>query len=627
MKKCKNIYTFLACGMSCILLTGCQTDNPQSPAGTSPAKNVAAAPAAAEDTDYSELFSDRDLSGEYEPSEAVDVTLTGSSAVCESSDVTVDGSVITITGAGTYMITGTLDDGMIIVDTDKESKVQLVLNGMSVNSSSSAAIYVRQADKVFITTSKNSENTLSNGGVYESDDENNIDAAIFSKDDLTLNGSGKLTINAAAGHGVVSKDDLIITGGAYTITSEKDGLSGKDIVGIADGTFTIASSGDGISSDADLYIANGDFSIVSGEGSENGRTHRDEFFGQSGDSGMNHGSGKRTDNPDGKQRMPDDMTPPDGTEFPKDITLPDGAEFPEDMTPPDGAEFPKDMTLPDGAEFSDTPENSYDADDTDTPSAKGLKCAGSLTVAGGNFSLNCADDALHADANLLVLDGVFHLASGDDGLHADGSLTVKNGTITVSESYEGIEGAQITIDGGAITVYADDDGLNAAAGTDAQVEENCMIAINGGILKVIAGGDGIDSNGSLIQTGGEAYVCGPTDSANAALDFGTEIQFEGGIMIAVDDSRMQEPIENSPIQGVIRTETGSQSAGTNITITDENGRELLSFTPEKAYGTITVSHPDLKQGNNYIITAGNDVINISMDSLLYDDVSSGFGRP
>ncbi len=615
MKKCKNIYTFLAYGMSCILLTGCQTDDPQSPAGASPAKDATAVPAADETADYSELFSDKDLSGDYEPSEAVNVTLTGASAASESPDVTVEGSVITITAAGTYLITGTLDDGMIIVDTDKESKVQLVLDGMSVNSSSSAAIYVRQADKVFITTSEDSENTLSNGGVYESVDENNIDAVIFSKDDLTLNGSGKLTINAAAGHGGVSKDDLIITGGTYTITSEKDGLSGKDIVGIADGTFTITSSGDGISSDADLYIAGGAFSIISGGGSENGSIHREEFFGRGGDEGMGKGFDKGTDSSDGWRRMPDDMAPPDG------------AEFPKDMTPPDDAEFPKDMTPPDDMEFSGTPENSYDAEDTNTPSAKGIKCAGSLTIAGGDFSLDCADDALHTDANLLVLDGVFNLASGDDGLHADDSLTIKNGTITVSECYEGVEGAQITIDGGTITVYADDDGLNAAAGTGAQAEENCMIAINGGVLKVIAGGDGIDSNGSLIQTGGEVYVCGPTDSANAALDFGTEIQFEGGIMIAVDDSRMQEPIANSPIQGVIRTETGSQSAGTNITITDENGSELLSFTPEKSYGTITVSHPDIKQGNNYIITAGNDVINISMDSLLYNDVSSGFGRP
>ena len=101
-------------------------------------------------------------------------------------------------------------------------------------------------------------------------DENSIDAVIFAKTDLTLNGSGSLTINAQAGHGVVSKDDLVITGGNYTITAASHGLSGKDSIAIAGGTFTITSGKDGIHAEnADdlslgtLYIADGTYTIAS----------------------------------------------------------------------------------------------------------------------------------------------------------------------------------------------------------------------------------------------------------------------------------------------------------------------------------------------------------------------------
>ena len=114
---------------------------------------------------------------------------------------------------------------MIIIDADKSAKIQLVLDNANINSNTSAAIYVCEADKVFITLAPGSENTLSNGGEYTAIDDNNIDAVIFSKDDLTLNGSGSLTINASAGHGIVSKDDLVITSGTYTINSASHGLS------------------------------------------------------------------------------------------------------------------------------------------------------------------------------------------------------------------------------------------------------------------------------------------------------------------------------------------------------------------------------------------------------------------
>ncbi|MCM1048157.1 MAG: carbohydrate-binding domain-containing protein [Clostridiales bacterium] len=227
----------------------------------------------------SELFSNRDLSWEYDESECEKVELADNNSTSNSKGVEIDGNVVTITKEGIYILSGTLSDGMIIVDTDKTQKIQLVLNGVNINSADSAAIYVKKADKVFITLADGSENILSNGGSFTAIDDNNIDAVIFSKDDLTLNGkgsynivlsadnsfskdditiegTGSLTISSPAGHGIVSKDELVITGGAYYISALSHGLSGKDIVAIADGYFEIDAGEDAIHS-----VNNDDYSV------------------------------------------------------------------------------------------------------------------------------------------------------------------------------------------------------------------------------------------------------------------------------------------------------------------------------------------------------------------------------
>ena len=163
-----------------------------------------------------------------------------------------------------------MKNGMVIIDAEKTDKIQLVLNGAKISSSTSAAVYVKQADKVFLTTAANTKNKLSNGGTYEAIDDNHIDAVIYSKDDLTLNGKGLLKINAKSGHGIVSKDSLVLTGGRYVITAEKHGLSGKDDICIANGSYRITSGKDGIHAENDddaaygfLYISNGTFHITS----------------------------------------------------------------------------------------------------------------------------------------------------------------------------------------------------------------------------------------------------------------------------------------------------------------------------------------------------------------------------
>ena len=217
---------------------------------------------------YGDVFTDRDLSGEYVEAECVKILLNGSNASCDSDAVQINGSTVTISKEGTYLLTGTLTEGMILVDATDSEKVQLVLSGVEVSNRSNAAIYVKQADKVFVTLAEGTQNTLTTGG-YTAIDDNNIDACIFSKCDLTVNGKGSLTVNAEEGHGIVSKDDLKVTGGNLIVTARKHGLSGKDSVCVADGVLTITAGKDGIHSENDedtekgyCYIAGGSITIT-----------------------------------------------------------------------------------------------------------------------------------------------------------------------------------------------------------------------------------------------------------------------------------------------------------------------------------------------------------------------------
>jgi len=210
--------------------------------------------------DSEEIFSNRDFKTDYEENCAY-IELTGTSATCESDAVEIKDSTITIKDEGTYVISGSLENGMIIVDSDETDKTQLVLDGVTIHNETSASIYVKQSDKVFVTVKEGTENVLSNGGKFDAIDENEIDGVIYSKSDLTINGTGTLSVQSPGGHGIVSKDDLIVTGGTYILDVATHGLSANDMLGIADGNFSITSGEDSIHCDMNIYIENGDFEI------------------------------------------------------------------------------------------------------------------------------------------------------------------------------------------------------------------------------------------------------------------------------------------------------------------------------------------------------------------------------
>lgn len=432
-----------------------------------------------------------------------------------SSGVSISGNIITITKEGTYVLFGALSEGQIVVDADS-AKVQLVLDNADITCASSAAIYVKNADKAFITLAEGSENILMNTAEYEAIDDNNIDAVIFSKDDLTLNGKGTLTINSEYGHGIVSKDDLKLVGGTCNITAKKHALSGKDSVRIAAGTynltsgkdgihsenadddekgfvyiasgdFTIESTGDGIDASYVVQIDDGDFDITAGDGAENATKTNNEMPG--GGTGGNMGGGApggdkpsgeapsgeapsggpSSDSDSGKQTG---QTPPDkpgtdtsdGQQSDKNSQSKDAA----DSTTASGASSD---TGSESASFTlsdaDSENDSSTSSDADSTSTKGIKSDGALYVNGGTYTINSADDSFHSNSDVTINDGTYTISSGDDGIHADSALLVNGGTITVTESYEGLEGLNITINDGKIDITASDDGMNAAGGNDA----------------------------------------------------------------------------------------------------------------------------------------------------------------
>lgn len=589
------ISVLLIFSLVCCLLAGCEksSSNGATTDNITATTNTTAEPV---DVDFSQadedMFTARDAKADYSDSDSVLIQLNGSSATASSNSVKISGSTVTITEEATYIISGTLDDGMIVVNADDSAKLQIVLNGVNITSKTCAAMYILEADKVFVTLAQGTTNTFANGGTFTAIDDNNIDAAIFSKQDLTFNGEGQLTVTSPAGHGIVCKDDLVFAGGSYTVNCASHGLdandsvrvtgntsltidAGKDgihcentddaslgFIYISNGTINIEAEGDGISAGAYMQIENGTFDLLIGGGSKNGSKESSDNFG--GFMGGRKSSGNTT------------------------------------------------------------------TTDESSTSMKGLKSANSILISGGIFNIDSADDSVHSDVSVTINGGTFDIASGDDAIHAEETLTITAGTINITESYEGLEALNIDVKGGDIKIVADDDGLNAAGGTDSSgttggrdgmfggpgggmggpgggmsSSSDGSIVISGGNIYVNASGDGLDANGTLTISGGYTVVVGPTQGDTATLDYDISGIITGGTFIGTGASGMAQTFSDSE-QGVVAVGVGNQSAGTNITLKDKNGNTIISYAPELSFSVVILSSPDVVSGESYTITVGTN---------------------
>ena len=567
-------------------------------------------------------FTDREKSGSYKVSEAVKITLNKTTATVSGSGAKADGSTITITEEGVYIVSGTLEDGQIIVDASDSDKVQIVLDGVNINCETNAAIYVREADKVFITLAENSSNTLGGGNEYTQIDDNTVDGVIFSKSDLVCNGTGSLTIEADYKHGIVSKDDLVITGGTYKITAADNGITAKDQLKILDGSFDIDAANSAVKAkNADnaelgnIYIAGGIFTI---EAEQDGFHATGSIVVDDGTITVNSGD--------------------DGFHAELDTIIRGGTILVEKSN--EGLEGKR--VVVNGGDI--TVNASDDGINAANSGDDGANAANSGD--GGVNAANSGDDGANA-----TNPGANAAGSGDDDSNAassnnDSSAAVNSGDdSSISGAADGKEPPQMppdTENGSDMQPSQDFDPENAPSGGNAPQNfdpgnapsdgdapqmmqrgpggggnSELYIKITGGTLTVSADGDGLDSNGGLLVTGGTTIVYGPTSDGDSALDYDGSAIVSGGILAAIGSAGMVESFDEASTQPVITyycTET--QSADTTITLTDSDGSALFTVTPEKAYASIVLTCPEMKLDATYTLAAGTDNEEITLTDII-----------
>lgn len=550
---------------------------------------------------------------DFDESSVVEIALEGASASADSGNVTIDGSTVTIAGAGTYSLSGTLSDGEVIVDGGDDDDVILILDGADITNSDGAAIAVMNADEAIVLLAEGSTNQLSDGAAYafpEADtDEPN--ATLFSTADLTIAGDGELVVDANYNDGITSKDGLAIESGIISVVAVDDGIRGKDYVIVDGGTIAVDAGGDGIKADnADdaergyVQIDGGVTDIIAGDDGVQAAT---DVLVEAGEMTVDAGS----DSGIGRALQGDvAVVVTDGV---IDATAVDDAIHSNDSVTIDGGS----VTLASG-------------DD-------GIHGDLLVTIDGGSITITDAYEGIESEV-ITINDGMIDITSNDDGLNvasadATAAAAVEPGTVPDGDVPPG-DGLDPNVPAGD----ADDrlGGGPPAGGPGGRVGGGApggeavgdhYIYINGGTtLITITGtldeqGDGIDANGHIEMTGGVVAVSGPTYTRNSAVDYsGGTFVMTGGTFIGTNvDGRNSEGVGVGSSQASLYLTTESTvSAGTIAHIESADGESLVTFEPANDYSVIVFSSPDLVDGENYDVYLGGTVDGDSA-TRLYED--------
>lgn len=531
-----------------------------------------------DETAYDFSYSNRDLDASYDESSATKVALSGSSATVDGAGAAIQNGVLTISEAGVYVLSGDLS-GSVVVEAPEDAKVQIVLANASIQSTDGPAIYVKQADKCFLTLADSSSNQVEDSAVYAlAEGQDEPDSAIFSKCDLTIQGSGSLSVAGNYLNAVKSKDDLVVSGGDIDVSAVDSGLVGRDKVGIAAGSIRISSGGDGVKSTNDEDASKGFVTVDGGslqiEAQEKGIKATSILRVAGGSVSV--------------------VSTGDSLHSNGDVHVTGGG-----------------LSLSSG-------------DD-------GVHADSVLQVDGGDLLVSESCEGLEGQT-IYLSDGTVRVTSSDDGLNAasssedDGASGVFDPGDSRSSEPQGDDRQQgdEQRDGELACAQGGEQpggGRSGGGRGGMDADSSCAIVISGGYLVVDAQGDGIDSNGSLEVAGGTVLVSGPSDGANGALDYGTTASISGGTVIACGSSGMAASFTEGAQAFALANVKGE--AGSSIVLLDSNGNAVASFTAARSFDCVVVSSPSIGDGDSGLIVVGAVVANGNSDGYASSPSYSG----
>ncbi|WP_071131422.1 carbohydrate-binding domain-containing protein [Enterococcus timonensis] len=658
MRKRKIISILLV--STSILLAACQSSADATDSSTTTDSTTAAVDTSDVTMTALALEKEDDLYGDYKEEDYNDdettvdttITLADDTATIDGSGASLKGTTLSITKGGNYLISGTFT-GTIEVNTTEE--VHFILDGVTLTNETGPAINIIEAEKVIVTLAKDSENTISDGADYAAVGSDDPNAAIYSKTDLTFNGSGELTVEGNYDNAIQSKDDLTFIAGTYQITAVNNAIKGKDKVAILDGDFTLTTtSGDAIqASNADEtdkgFVAIDGGTLVVDSGSDGIQAETALYV----------------------QNATVDIT--------TDTT--------DETLSAKGLKAGNNLVVDSGTIKISTVDD-------------GLHSDGDVTVNGGDFTIASGDDGIHAEVNLtinagtidvtdsvegiegeniVINDGVVNIVASDDGVNAAAASTTtttgatENTEQTVPEDAQGQAPSDLpatddqtaitegdaptdsevpTENGGTPPERPDRDesatGENADATSGQQPtggqmgggggggmmeDDGSTLTINGGTLTVDAQGDGLDSNGDIIMTGGTVTVNGPTNSGNGTLDYGGTFEISGGTLLAAGSSGMAQTVSEDSTQVSLAFYLDQATTAKSVALT-QNGKTLAEFSPTKSFQQLVFSTSELATGDvtvtidgtDYQVTLSDTLNSISQDGSAYTATGMG-GMP
>ncbi len=473
----------------------------------------------------SAYFTSNDNDGSWDTSSATIITMDGTDSSISGNGAFVYNGDVYISNAGYYKLSGSLTDGSVIVEAESSSKVWLLLDGVDITCADNAGLQVVQADKVFVTLAEGSENKITSGSEYSDQAvSDNVEGAIFSKDDITINGSGSLAVTTEYKHGIDANDDLVITGGKIAIQAVNDGIHANDSVRVREAELQIDVNDDGICASKD---ANGYIYI------ESGTVNMNECY--------------------------------------------------------EGIEAPV------------------------------------IKIAGGDTTINPSDDALNANGGSSEM-GMGGGMNGGPGGQQDRGNRSMSGSAVDGEHQGGPGGGFGMASGGAVMPenMSGDSPDSSTGSADSSEETETYIEISGGTLTIVnesgRDADGLDSNGDIRISGGTIRISMTNDGGNSAIDYASEnngvCEISGGTVVACGSSGMAEAFSSSSTQcALLYNFSDGAEAGTNVTLSDSAGNTILSYDAPCSFNSVNLSAPEMKQGETYQLTIGNEKTEVTLDEV------------